>query len=449
MEGINHATNAVYMAAGGIIALLGLTVVLGQVLGLPGVFLFLRNHRSAVGFVIGNFFGNLWYLCRGGGRLRQECIVLHESASAKHCVVIVPGTWSTIGYDWKRWNHHLTLLSQKNFYVVGLRWSAANSESGRAAAAASLKQWMEANAARFDTYSLIGHSYGGLVAALAASDPKVTGVVTIATPFISTEQLSNEHVAGSALAVFSRAIWLATLSLPINRAGHASARFVTVFAIYLFWVFARLIWADRAKPTWAPAIPLAVGQKLRSFQVKADSIVDQLHNAAQSDLLQPQTAPAFLKQSCLTRQAFSRWFGAFFVFCLIADMAAERWFPNLTSDVVQRALAGAVLYVLFVGVLGALAVWLKPLRELRDLSIAVVRLVSWDAITLDNRRYIISRLAGLNGYERWIRHIEISEAPPGATLTWTTLASNAKDVQAHTTSVEDYGVAVQVAAVLP
>lgn len=108
------------------------------------------------------------------------------------CIVLVHGTWGSASPWTKEHSRLVTALRSmqpSSVHVARFEWSGRNCHKERRRAARRLGAWLRSSEmAGFDHVHLIGHSHGGNVALASArlAKERVTSIVTVGTPFISS-----------------------------------------------------------------------------------------------------------------------------------------------------------------------------------------------------------------------------------------------------------------------
>lgn len=135
-------------------------------------------------FVVFYLFGPFRYLI-----LRRQLRIegVSENPHTSTIVMLIHGTYARNA----RWTRSSGLFASRlkdrlpDSSIYRLLWSGDNSHSQRVRAAIAIKQWIKTQP--HGTVYLIGHSHGGLIAALAATyaNDKRVKVITLSTPFIN------------------------------------------------------------------------------------------------------------------------------------------------------------------------------------------------------------------------------------------------------------------------
>ncbi|GLU34027.1 alpha/beta hydrolase [Trinickia caryophylli] len=113
-----------------------------------------------------------------------------DASEPRVSILLIHGTFAH-GAKWTGATHRFTrgiLATVPGCRVSRMLWSGDNSHAQRRRAATGVLEWVSCEAA--ERIYLIGHSHGGLVAAMAATqakDPRVT-VITMSTPFLNVRE---------------------------------------------------------------------------------------------------------------------------------------------------------------------------------------------------------------------------------------------------------------------
>lgn len=427
-------------------ALLALSfhITFGAVKGLPNLGSYLYLHSKAVTFSLVSFFRNLLYI----KKIPLE-INPHDTGNASPFrVVIIPGTWSPRQYDWSRWQNYFDNLEKCGYAVYKFQWHASNSESARREAVMFLRDWLSKECNGVQQVVLIGHSYGGHVAALAGENPLVSDVITLAAPFVSTSKLGNEQIAAGALALFTRAflfptiIWLTytiymiysasgIVGITEPKTGWDAYAFFAGIGSFLFYsgsVVVRLLQSiDKPLMNISLPNPGNNGASVFCVQVKGDPIVEQLVDAARSDFSQAKSSIAFMKQNAIQFPAIKKWAIPYYFLCVIF-VAHVYAFPevstifeildNYKKNITLQALQGCFVFFVYALLIRALvSVFpVSALKDIKNLLSDLSQLVDWDAMTRDNRRSVICLLAGLPLHARLVHSVHICANIPEATI---------------------------------
>lgn len=388
-------------------------------------------------------------------------------------VVIIPGTWSHKRYDWDRWQKYIAKLQQCGYAIYKFQWHASNSEKSRQEAVQFLREWLDKECEGAQKVVLIGHSYGGHVAALTGDHHLVSDVVTLAAPFISTGELREEQIAHNALALFTRAflfptvIWLTYTAYMyfsygingINEPKPGSDTYVLFagigsFIIYAFYVVVRLLRAI-ASPSIKVSIPnpAANGASVICVQVKGDAIVEQLESSASSNFSQAKSSLSFMTQEAIQPRAIRRWAVPYYFLCVLflahvfAFPHAASIFEVLTTykdNHTLQALQGYFVFIVYVLLIRTLAKTFPVVHEIKKLLAGLSQLVDWEALARDNRRSVICLLAGLPLHARLVQSVDIRANLPGASIWNVDLLKSYTSLHKHSDVIKDDDVTSKV-----
>lgn len=120
-------------------------------------------------------------------RRRTTIELINGSADASTSILLIHGTFAR-NAPWTRADNNFIVMLHRALAqcsICRVLWSGDNSHNERIRAAEHVAQWIRVQPSR--KIYLIGHSHGGLIAALAAtrvSDARVV-VIALATPFIN------------------------------------------------------------------------------------------------------------------------------------------------------------------------------------------------------------------------------------------------------------------------
>lgn len=318
------------------------------------------------------------------------------------------------------------------------QWHASNSEYARRHAVAFLRQWLDQHGDGVREVLLVGHSYGGQVAALASDHRLVKRVVTLAAPFVTTAKLGDPYIASVAAALFTRIyllpalLWLAYIihglatrgihglmaeNAPLD--GYLRYAGIGLFAACVVYVVVKLVrLAKRNTPLTQLPDPATSATSVTCVQVNGDAVVEQLCRGAHSEFTQVEPAEGFLLQEALRQPGFKTWGLPYLVLCLLfaglvtvfhaafsltAALYAHR--DNYTMVAGQ----GAFVFILYYFGIALLARWFAGPRRIRTLLTSLSEMVDWEALSLDNRRMVVFRLAGLAASERFVHAVSIAD----------------------------------------
>ena len=237
-----------------------------------------------------------------GGEIRQTA-------------VFIPGTWSGGNYKWGRWKEYADPMVRAGITVYGLRWHSPNRQDSRSQTASLLRAWLDKQGLPPKSVLMVGHSFGGHVAALVADHYSVGHVATIAAPFVTTRRLTNPELAGVAQALVGRwLLWLVT-SLAITSIAIAT-RFkewlpgwaaegignrilvsAVLPALILFWYAGSIIkcgMQGNIAPTEFP-----MDTTVAAFRIRGDEILDEMIDLASNPRAATASSESFLKQRAI------------------------------------------------------------------------------------------------------------------------------------------------------
>jgi pimeloyl-ACP methyl ester carboxylesterase len=445
---------AAVLAMLGIVGALLLGVLAGVLYGTLDFLRYLRAHWAAAFFSGGSLAGNISH--RWLSPL-ENCRLLAGQGSANRIAIIIPGTYSLSSYEWERWSYFVEGLKKRNYKIFGFQWNSVNSELNRCDAADWLKNWLTANAPGAERCLLIGHSYGGQVAALCAQHPEVTDVVGVASPYVMTKSLSPEQIAHVALAIFTKSVFVGLFTMLVvwyciaqwsidlpNPVSLGSAAFVMYILLWIFLILRHRL----AKSTANRGLPVD-GAPVFCLQVHGDIIVDQLVAASQSKFAQPQAAPDFLQQRVLHSHQFKRVFWFFYSVCLTASVCLGvagiyspelQLFSSINKPIWLQLALGAALFYLSLALLSLASKFWSSIIPTQKRLLEIVRLVSWQAVVVDNRRLIVCLLAGIHPLERLLYAIEISKSLPNF-IPLTAAIEDIRSGARHSKAINDARVA--------
>jgi hypothetical protein len=446
-------------------ALLALSfhIAFGAVVGLPSFYIYLKLHVRAVFISAGSIFRNGLY----EKNVPFKIIAHDHGTSLPFRVVIIPGSWSTERYNWNRWGKYIESLQKCGSSVYKFQWHASNDEKSRSEAACYLRKWLNHDCEGVQKVVLIGHSYGGHVAALVRDHPLVSDVVTLASPFISTEKLNDEQIASNALALFTRAfliptlIWLGYTGYIIystrgiigiiqpNPNWDSFVTFIGIasFSMYCLFVFLRLFWAGK-QPAMEVSIPTQTVHcaSMICVQVNGDLIVEQIESSANSIFSRAKESRAFLTQSAILPHGFKKWAAPYYFLCVIFT-AHIYAFPEVATifEVLKNynqnrtllALQGYFVFILYVLLVRALAKACPLAQEIKILLDNLSNLVDWDAMVRDNRRSVICILAGLPLHTRFVHSFHIRADISGAKIWKVDLPKSCTGLHKHSDVIEN------------
>lgn len=429
---------------GGVFLIWSVKLLLSALFSIPDQFIYAFKHRRAILFSVGSQFRNFAYRRTGQEMAEASIRLLSETPCGQslqshdrlRTALIIPGTWSGPKYDWGRWDQCRKRLESAGLTVYGLCWESGNKQLSRSVAAGNIRKWLHEAKFPLNTVALIGHSYGGLVAAMAANHPAVERAVTIAAPFVSLRKLTIEEIGSGGMAVFSRFVLLIVVffgllaSAPYTgldalwptiswstwesvtiAVGVAVLDFVrTVAGIVGAWSRWRLI-ADEP-PAARRVIALRVGE---------DEILDEMLDASANAAVEPGSSLAFVKQESLRREQFRKWSLPLYVWCVVLELiwlaattkGKALWVESVMLYGLGAVLRGFFYVTAFVILLACARSISKAALDVHALMRDLLGLVDYAALLRFNRRKMVARLAGLTSYELLVHgaSIEASHGP--------------------------------------
>ena len=365
-------------------------------------------------------------------------IVKNTNHSNIKLVVIIPGTWAAPNYRWERWNCYKVSLELAGIEVYCLQWRSQNSEDCRLDAAKVLAEWLRAKDLPDRSVGLIGHSYGGQVAAMVSSEKSVARVVTIAAPFITSFKLSNAQIAAGAQAHFGRlflrslaALTAIALICYFSRFGSAIIAegpakifyycFFTTAVLYaLFMIttvvrFKRLIRSQKDFPE-----TVQDAAKIATIRIARDEILDEMISASGQAEATPVPNENFLHQNSLTRSNLLKWARPFFLFCWVAEIIRlANWpgdRPDHTPGVEWSMVFGVGYLIIYFSAAWLFSTISLNVRGIRNLLVDLFSLVSYKSVLRHNRRAFVGWIAGVETHKIDLYAINIEGHIKGCNL---------------------------------
>ncbi len=431
-------------AGGGVFLIWSAKLLLSVLISIPDQFVHAFKHRRAILFSLGSRLRNIAYRHIGQEMEAASVRLLSEISSGQssqshgrlRTALIIPGTWSGPKYAWARWDQCRKGLESAGLTVYGMCWESGNKQQSRIVAAENVRKWLDEARSPVNSVVLIGHSYGGQVAAMAANHPAVERAVTIAAPFVSLRRLTIEEIASGGMAIFSRfvlliivfhgllvsarhtgldALWPTTSLSP----GQA----VTIAFTLAFLDFCRtVVGIFRASSRGQLIVDEPPASRtVIALRVDEDEILDEMLDASLNAGVEPGNSPAFVEQKSLRREQFREWSRPLYVWCVVLELI---WLAVTTEgkalwmeSFLQYGLAAVVrgfFYVIAFTVLLACASYIsKVARDTYALMRDLFGLVDYCALLRFNRRKVVAWIAGLTSYELLVygASIEASHGP--------------------------------------
>lgn len=429
---------------GGVFLIWSVKLLLSALFSIPDQCMYVFKHRRAILFSAGSRFRNFAYRRTGQEmeatsiRLLSErsCGQSFQSHERLRTALIIPGTWSGPRYDWARWDQCRKGLESAGLTVYGLCWESGNKQLSRSVAAENVRKWLDEAKFPLNTVVLIGHSYGGQVAAMAADHPAVERAVTIAAPFVSLRKLTIEEIASGGMAVFSRFVLLIIVFFGLL----ASAPYTGLDALWptISWStwesvtiavgvavldFVRtVVGIVGAWSRWRPiADELPAARRVIALRVDEDEILDEMLDASVSAGVEPGSSPTFVEQKSLRREQFRKWSLPLYVWCVVLELiwlVATTKGKALSMESVllyglTAFLRGFFYVIAFIILLACARSISKMARDIHALMRDLLGLVDYAALLRFNRRKVVARIAGLTSHELLVHgaSIEASHGP--------------------------------------
>lgn len=462
--------NGFFVAGLGALLALAFHIAFGSIKAVPKFGLYLKHHVSSLIFSVVGIYRNYFHHTD----TLLKVIPFDAAHTSPSRVVIIPGTWSHWRYQWKRWQEYTKGLQRCNYEVYKFRWYASNSENSRQKAAKFLREWLDNECDGVGNVVLIGHSYGGIVAAQVGDHHLVSDVITLAAPFISTSALQDEQKASGALALFTRAFLLPTIIWLVYSASNIYREHGIIgitrsypdldiyacfagagsFVAYCIYVIVRLFLANSRPALDVPLpAPAANGASVICVQVEGDTIVNELEKFASSPFAQAEVSQSFLRQASIQPRALRKWALPYYIACVLV-LTVVYAFPqaatifevlaNNKANHTLQALLGYFVFIVYIIFIRTFAEALPALRDIKDLLIDLSKMVDWDAMAQDNRRALICVLAGLPLRARLVHSVDIRADLPDATIWKVDLPNSPTGLHKHSDVIGDEAVTLRV-----
>ncbi|WP_447920070.1 hypothetical protein [Achromobacter aegrifaciens] len=421
---------AYFAAGGGVLLALSVKLLASAIISIPGQFLYAFKHRRAITFSIGSRIRNFAYGRSNEGMEVASVRLLSKTSSGQpaqsggriRTALIIPGTWSGPKYAWARWDQCRKGLEAAGVTVYGLCWESGNNELSRVVAAENVSKWLDEAKFPVGSVALIGHSYGGQVAAMAADHSAVERAVTIAAPFVFLRRLNKDEIASGAMAVLSRFVLLTSMLFGLLiSAPHTgldvlwptiswnTCESVGIAIVLAGFGYGSTI-AGVLGAMWRRQLIVDLPPNSRTvmaLRVDKEEILDEMLDASLNACVEPGSSPAFVEQKSLRREQVKKWFLPLYVWCAVLEliwlaMATDgKALPmeSLRQYGLAAALRGFFYVISFTFLLACASSTSKMARDTHALMRDLLGLVDHAALVRFNRRKVVAWIAGLTSHE--------------------------------------------------